>query len=171
MVKKNNKIAFAGKMGSGKDTASDYMIEKYKGTKVSFASPIYDIMNFAQKTCGFELEKDRKFLQIVGSEWAREKNPSVWIDILLKKTSNKHGNFFVSDLRYNKELEVLKKEKWICVKIVRTFIDKDREGTGSIKHESETSLDNVINEKWDYVIENNSSIESFYAQLDKIVLS
>jgi hypothetical protein len=165
----NIKIAFSGKMGSGKDTASDYLVEKYNGTKVSFASPIYDIMTYAQKICGFPIEKDRKFLQMVGADWAREKDVDVWINILLEKTSKESGNFFLSDLRFESEFDSLKKNNWVCVKIVKDHTEKSRAGTGSVNHISETSLDSVENKKWDYIITNNSNVKDFYQKLEMII--
>ena len=35
------KIAFGYKMGVGKDEACSYLIKKYGGEKISFASPLY----------------------------------------------------------------------------------------------------------------------------------
>ena len=40
------KIAFGGKMGTGKDCAVKYMINKHTGVKLSFADPIYDILHY-----------------------------------------------------------------------------------------------------------------------------
>ena len=77
-----HKIAFGGKMGVGKDFAVEYLRNRYSGNKLSFAKPIYDILNFAQKTCGFREEKDRQFLQFIGTEWARQKNPDIWVEKL-----------------------------------------------------------------------------------------
>ena len=78
------KIAFGGKMGTGKDTCVNYLIKKYGGVKISFSDSIYDILYYAQNVCGFKKEKDRKFLQWIGTEWAREKNPNIWIELTLK---------------------------------------------------------------------------------------
>jgi hypothetical protein len=47
----------------GKDTAVEYLIKKHGGVRISFASPIYDILEYAQNVCGFEKVKDREFLQ------------------------------------------------------------------------------------------------------------
>jgi hypothetical protein len=62
------KIAFGYKMGVGKDEACSYLIKKYGGEKISFASPLYDIQHHAQRVCGFEEEKDRQFLQFIGTQ-------------------------------------------------------------------------------------------------------
>ena len=76
MKKTISKVAFGYKMGVGKDTAVDYLISRHGGKRISFADPIYNIMNYAQEVCGFEPEKDRYFLQLVGTDWARKKDPN-----------------------------------------------------------------------------------------------
>lgn len=167
------KIAFGYKMGSGKDTAVEYCVKKYTGIHISFAKPIYDILHYAQEICGFEQKKDRQFLQYIGTEWARKKDNNVWVNLAINKTKNKSGNFYISDLRFMNEFEALKKENWVLVKLVREINKEkkeERKGTGSVSHSSETSLDSVPNENWDYIINNNSNcLEDFYLELDNLV--
>lgn len=161
------KIAFGGKMGVGKDFAVDYLIEKYSGNKLAFAKPIYDILHFAQEVCGFEHEKDRKFLQFIGTEWARQKNSNIWIDKLHNSVIPTE-NCFVSDVRFPDEFYSLKENGWICIKILRDH-QKNREGTGSTKHSSEAMIDVIADEDWDYIIENNGTQEELQEQLHKII--
>lgn len=162
------KIAFGYKMGVGKDTAVSFLIKKYGGKHISFASPIYDILNYAQERCGFKKEKDRHFLQYIGTEWARKKDKNVWINIAIESANKK--NNFISDLRFKNEFTALKNDGWICVKIYRENIDVDRTGSGNGKHSSEIELDSVSDEEWDYVVYNNISLENFLKQIDEIYL-
>ena len=162
------KIAFGGKMGVGKDFAVDYLIEKYSGNKLAFAKPIYDILHFAQEVCGFEQEKDRKFLQFIGTEWARQKNSNIWIDKLHNSVIPTE-NSFVSDVRFPDEFYSLKENGWICIKILRDH-QKNREGTGSTKHSSEAMIDIIPDEDWDYILVNNGTKEDFREQIDLCVL-
>lgn len=160
-------IAFGGQMGTGKDTAVDYLIKKYNGKRISFAGPIYDILSFAQKTCNFPYEKDRGFLQFIGTEWARQKNPNVWIEKAVSSVETNNNNF-ISDLRFQNEFNALKKNGWKCVKIIRTsHLENNRVGSGTIMHASELEL-NLI-DGWDLIIENNGSLDEFYAKLDLIM--
>lgn len=160
------KIGFGCNMGTGKDISVSYLIEKYGGIKLSFAEPVYDILNYAQKTCSFSQEKDRKFLQFIGTDWAREINENVWIDILLKKIINCNENIYVSDIRFLNELEALKNNNFICIKLVRN-INIDRIGTGSYSHISENSIEDKY---WDFVIDNNGTLEELYIKIDNILL-
>lgn len=160
------RIAFGGKMGSGKDTAANYLCEKHEGIVRSFASPLYDILHYAQRVCGFKEEKDRKFLQFVGTEWARTQDPDVWIKIALRDSGK--GNIFISDVRFQNELKALKKSGWKCVKITRKH-QYLREGTGSTQHSSEKELDSIPDYDWDYVICNDGDMSNFYSKLDKMI--
>jgi len=160
-------IAFGGQMGAGKDTAVDYLIERYDGKKISFAGPIYDILSFAQKTCNFPQEKDRGFLQYIGTEWARQKNPNVWIEKAINSVEINNNNF-ISDLRFINEFNSLKKNGWKCVKIIRlSHLENNRVGSGTMTHPSELEL-NLIS-GWDLIIENNGSLEEFYNKLDSVM--
>jgi hypothetical protein len=151
------KIAFGFKKGSGKDTAVDYLLNKYGGHRIRFAQPLKEILEFAQLRCGFAVEKDRKFLQYVGTEWARVKNPNVWVDIAMCDMGT--GNRFVSDLRFPNELEACRKAGFMCVHVVRDVLDDDC-------HISETALDRM---DWDATIYNNGTFEELYTSLDALV--
>lgn len=162
------KIAFGYKMGVGKDEAVSYFIQKYGGTKISFSEPLYDIMHYAQDKCGFPREKDRQFLQYIGTEWARNKDNDVWINLLTNKDYPNNHNYYIGDLRFPNEYKALKNSGWICVKIVRSH-QEERKGTGSHSHTSETALDKLHDNVWDYIIHNTGSLNEFYTKLDYLV--
>ena len=158
------KIAFGGKMRVGKDTAVKYCKSQVDSwDHFSFSEPIYDIMNYAQKTVGISNKKDRKFLQYIGTEWGRDIDENLWINLLIKKANNSAKDYiFVSDVRFENEFNTLKNDGWICVKIVKnTRINNN--------HISETSLDNIDDSKWDFVITNNSNVNEFYSQIKRIL--
>ena len=155
------KIAFGYKQRVGKDTACDYLVKQHGGAKLSFAEPIYAILNYAQETCRFEKGKDRRFLQYIGTEWARQIDSNVWINLLIDKL-NKNNHVFVSDLRFRNEMDALKAHGFTCINIIAEGEEQDVP-----RHQSNVDLDDCIS--WDYTIRNDSSIESFYVRLDDIV--
>ena len=159
------KIAFGYKAGSGKDTCVDYLIKKHGGKKIAFSEPLYDILNYAQNICGFEHTKDRKFLQFIGTEWGREINPTIWVDLALKKC-DLYNNFYCSDVRFLNEFDAMRTNGWTLIKLVRDVYSLRN---GDINHASETQLDLLPDDKWDYIIDNNGTIEDLYTKLDKIV--
>ncbi|CCV01876.1 putative deoxynucleotide monophosphate kinase [Invertebrate iridescent virus 22] len=159
------KIAFGYKRRVGKDTSCDYLIQKYGGIKLSFAEPLYKILNFAQEVCHFEKVKDRKFLQFIGTEWARSIQNDVWVNLLIKKIkSHTDQNIFISDVRFQNEFKILKENNFIMVQIKNKnydFID------GYANHQSDNDLECCC--EWDYTIENYGSLDNLYLQLDKLI--
>ena len=162
-------IAFGGKMGSGKDTAADYLCEKHGGCKHSFASPLYKILKYSQQICGFEDRKDRKFLQFVGTDWARSEDPDVWLNVAVRDTPSK-GNVFLTDIRFGNELRTLKKESWFCVRLDREH-QVGREGTGLATHSSEQMIGQIPSSEWDLIIKNNGTVDQLYEKLDKMMIT
>lgn len=160
------KIAFGHKMRVGKDTACAHLINKYGGNHLSFAMPLYDIQRYAQQRCGFFEEKDREFLQYIGTDWARNKDPDVWVRLALQDHMQDE-NIFLSDLRFKNEFYALKNSGWFCVKIVRPNENKEEKVN---EHESETSLDSVDDKEWNYIIQNDKNIKDFYNNLDNLYL-
>lgn len=166
------KIAFGYKMGSGKDTAVEYLINTYGGTRIAFADPLYHLMEYAQRYCGFPVEKDRKFLQWIGTEWGRNIDDNVWIRKTIEKSKEIEGNVYCCDCRFENEFRALKDNGFICIKINRDVGDSDmnsRAGTGSNQHSSETALDVLHDSEWDYVIDNNGTLEEFISEIEKII--
>lgn len=167
------KIAFGFEARVGKDTAVDYLIKNYGGTRLSFAKPLYDIQSYTQKICGLPQEKDRKFLQIVGTEWGREKNPNIWVDIVLKQIQDlgSQENIFISDLRFPNELEALKKAGFTTVWLTRTeknrLVEFASDAGGSLKHASETSLKGYEG-KFDFHIKNHTTLDEFLGKIDDL---
>ena len=163
------KIAFGYKRRVGKDTSCDYLIKKYGGIKLSFAEPLYNILHFAQGICGFEQTKDRKFLQFIGTEWARTINKDIWAELLSNKVKNRENNdcnIFVSDLRFKNEFKILKDLGFICVKIENKNLNHL---DGYTNHQSDEDLDNFNG--WDFTINNFESLNNLYGQLDRLYLT
>lgn len=166
------RISFGKESGVGKDSACDYLISRYGGIKVSYSKPLYDIMYYAQDRIGIPRVKDRKFLQIVGTEWGRANDPDVWVNVA-KREIEQHPseNIFISDHRFNNE----KLDGFINILIKRNIeLRNSTYGNGIVsqdgsRHSSETEI--IDETSYDYIIENNTdNIQDFYNQLDEIVI-
>ena len=155
------RLAFGHEARVGKDTAGEYLKNKYGGETFSFAKPLYEILYYAQNICGFNKQKDRTFLQMVGT-WARNIDEDTWVNIMKRNIEeNSDKNIFITDVRYPNEFSVLKELGFTLVKITR---DADKGMTNAQQsHSSENSL---FGADWDIMLENNGTIDEFYIKLD-----
>lgn len=161
------RIAFSGKMGVGKSEACEYLRATMGGTVLYFAEPIYKIQNYAQEVCGLSPFKDRHFLQLIGTEWGRGRDPDIWVRLLLQKARQEehaHSHLYLSDLRFQNELEQLQREGWTCVRIQRD-LQTNHTSSSFHAHASEIDLDRVPASRWDHVLVNNGSLDHFHLQL------
>lgn len=162
------RIAFGCQAQVGKDTAVEYLIRAHGGIKLSFAEPLYDIMKYAQGRCGIEVKKDREFLQWVGTEWARKRDPDLWVKCFvtrLKKIPT-GTNVFVSDLRFPNEFKALKEAGFTCVRILRDPRLRHHLHPEAQKHKSENAL---LDASWDKIIKNNAGKDTFYEKLNCLI--
>ena len=111
------RIAFCGRMTSGKTTCSDMVVKIIPNTiKLSFANRIKEL---SIELFGMDPNtKDRKLLQDVGRKM-REVDPDVWTNALINKIRSFPGdqNIVVDDLRFMNEYEALKKENFIIIRL------------------------------------------------------
>lgn len=116
----------------------------------------------------------RLLLQLLGTECSRQIiHPNIWINALMSKYMipeyynngelRRHvpQKWIVSDVRFKNECKAIKDRNGILIKINRDT------GIKSI-HQSETELDSYTD--WDYIIDNNGSIENLIEQVKQILL-
>lgn len=161
-----NRVAFAGKAGAGKTTAAHYYATKHGCTNISFATPLYDILYFAQQRLGFKCAKNREFLCFVGKwarKYARQHNLPDPILANAKRAIDEHTNVVIDDLRMTIEHEFLTRENFTMRKIVGREHGENEMSGGQKNDASEIELDNVHMT----CIANAGSIEQFYRAIDK----
>jgi hypothetical protein len=119
----------------------------------------------------------RDFLQILGTEAMREGlHKNTWVNALLADykaynvSTDEVGNvtyrmphWLITDTRFPNELAAVREKGGIAIKVVR-----DNTTDIGATHSSETALDHITN--WNYVIDNNGSIEDLKQQLSRIIL-
>ena len=160
-------ILLSGKARSGKDTAAEVIIKNYNGLPFAFAD---DVKNIAYKYFGWYGEKDelgRKLLQDIGTT-GRNYNRDIWADKVVTKIqwwtwqSSDNHLAVVTDTRYPNEIQRIKHEfsDVVTIRITRDSVEK-------LKHPSETALDQWTD--WDYLVENNGSLEEFQKKILEIM--
>jgi len=180
-------IGLAGRRGSGKDTAAEYLARKYDYTRVGFADRVKDAalaldpyvgldntgdlvrLKWIVQTRGWDEAKQddeiRRLLQMVGDEAGRQiHGPRTWIDQALAKIDAAPGPVVVSDVRYPNEIDELRRVGFIIVQIVRPANDKQRSEMVDL-HASESDL----RARCDGTIFNMGTIEDLYTQIDHLL--
>lgn len=169
-------LAFTGKMGSGKSTAVEYLQRSLNREVVliKFAQPMYDIQSFVYNTCFLPqpIPKDRKLLQWLGTEWGREKDINLWVNIFKKRVKwlleqNPTSLIVCDDCRFNNEAEAVKELGGVIIEIDRPLEERNN----SIKlentsHASEAGLDQ---KNIDYFLINNGHMVGFQAILNEMI--
>lgn len=167
------KILFAGKKRSGKDTCCDYLISKLGGHKVSFAEPLYESMYRYQQASNIPEFKDRPYLKEVGGFVRDIVDPDVWINIAKRKIRNipLDENIFICDGRYENELNQLAEMNFILVHVIcPDDIRARRLDPGDDVNDKSSSENGFpLDYKFDYVIKNDGDLTSLHKQLDELL--
>ena len=178
-LKTGLRIAFTGKAGAGKTTASNYVLDMFSSSsskRVSFAAPLYNILENIQSTFGFPISKQREPLQWVG-EWARKfstsnnyKDPILKIaeeeirgdDTIYSLRGEYKRCIVVDDLRMKVEYDLLKKLNFFIFRIVGRQHTSENMSGGSKTHKTEVDLDDVA---IDTIDNSELTIDEFHAAL------
>ena len=143
------RLAIIGVMCSGKTTIADYLVNNHNFRKLSFAD---DVKKYANEIFNLK-NKNRRILQQFSSKM-KEIDSDIWIkrlDIKLKMLNdndNDNDNIVIDDLRFENELEYLKKNNFKFLKLEisddlqlerlkKTYKDDYLEHYNCINHESE----------------------------------
>lgn len=110
-------IAFAGPGGAGKSTAANLLVERAGFTKVSFAAPLYDMLEAGGFGRPKTLEEKQAVIphlgfswrhaaQTLGTEWGRRLlREDIWQMIALGKCSDPNGRYAIDDCRFDNEAD------------------------------------------------------------------
>jgi len=189
MIKGNNMaiISISGKIGSGKDTIADiimqytpyhrWQVKKFAGKLKDIAEILtgvpkinFEDQEFKQQDMGPEWGMTyRDLLQKLGTEAMRSGlHKNVWVNALfadyqfnIEEDEQVHY-WIITDSRFPNELAAVKEHNGIAIKVIR-----DSGNTIGTTHTSETALDDYTD--WDYVINNNGTLEELKTQVLSIL--
>lgn len=171
-------IGLAFQARSGKDTVADYLVRKYNFIQESFAGPLKEFIG--RQICGFSSKQlygewkevsdpewnmtPRAMLQRIGTDAMRDiVHRDFWVIPMRRKIKEhiKNNNHIViSDARFFNEAKLIKEMGGKIVRIDRNNSTK----ISNPKHISELELEAYT--EWDFVLDNNSTIETLYERVD-----
>lgn len=175
-------IYICGKAGAGKTFSAKYLMKKCGYIQAKFAFPVYGLAYDYFKMD----KKDRKLLQIIGTESGREVvSENIWVNRfiedtkIVKLTREKLGlpnvGLISDDCRFLNEHEALKQDNWVGiflnasdeVRIKRLGIRDGDAQVGTLAHSSELDVDKF---KDDLIqIDASGTLEDTYKQLDALI--
>ncbi len=165
-------IGFAGKAHSGKDTAGQYLVDKYYFKHYYFAKPLKEGCNKMFNLSDEQIRNKEKVIepwgrsprelyQLLGTDVARTIDPNVWIKNAEMFYKNAIGfSVVITDVRFANEARWIREKGGIVVYINRQ--QKEIEANG---HSSENGL---TGQDIDVYIQNDGTINDLYEQIENI---
>jgi hypothetical protein len=155
-------IALAAPAGGGKTTAAEMLVKSFNFTRISFAAPLYDMLEAGGFGRPKTLEEKQAIIpgldfswrhaaQTLGTEWGRRHlHEDIWSKLALRKASDPDGSYVIDDCRFENEAQIVRDAGGHVVHIT------GRQGDigGSVLHESEKGL---VQRMHDYRIDNSGS--------------
>jgi hypothetical protein len=171
-------IALSGKIGSGKDTAAEYIIqccledkETVKHLKFTDAiKKVTAIMTSTSQADQYTLEGKGKlilslgitigdFQEKIGTVAQEHINPNIWVDAVMKQMTDEYCVYVISDCHFKNEARQIQELGGIVIRLNRSehLIDPKLMAGRNPNHVSETDLDDYDN--FDFVYQNDGTIE------------
>lgn len=184
-------LGIVGNKRSGKDTVADYLVNNYNFYKLAFADPIKQISKIMFDLDESQLNGDskelidqrwgitpREIFQKIGTDFGQFdlikyfpplKNKigrNFWVEKLKLKYKKLpvNSNIIVSDVRFIHEIKEIKKMGGKIIYI-------DRKCNKNDNHISETELNSIDINVFDFVIHNNKSIQHLYERINDMILN
>lgn len=200
-------IGVCGFIGSGKDTAADYLVNFHEFRRDSFASTLKDavaaVFGWDREMLEGRTKQAREWreqvdpwwstrldmpnltprwvLQWWGTEVCRKSfHDDIWIASLEARLRNATDNIVISDCRFPNEIKAIRNAGGQVIRVVR---GQDPEwydiaistNAGTFNHMATAYSDVHASEwawvgtKFDAVIDNNSTVDNLYKQLEMVV--
>lgn len=180
-------ISLSGSIGSGKNTAAEYIATKYTGTRLAFADSVKDaiapIFGWDRTLLDGITDESRTWRETIDPWWATRLNipqltprwvlqqygtevmrdhfhPEIWIASLERKLETLDGLVIIADARFSNELDMITRLNGTTIKVVQPA------NTSVAVHQSETQW---LDFDFDYVITNNASKDALYWKLDYVM--
>lgn len=173
-------IGISGKLYSGKDTVGALFKLQNNNIRIEkFANTLKDVVQLLTNCDRADLEHQQgknkflpewgltlgQFLQIFGTDTCRYNfNKNIWVIALLSRY-NSNCDWVVTDVRFPNEAQAIKDNNGYLIRVDRN-IDREIVSNRNLNHESEVALDNWKN--WDYIIDNNGSLEELEKRVKEI---
>ena len=207
-------VSISGLIGSGKDTVSNFLVTKHGFKRYSFASPLKDAISSIFGWDRVLLEgltpESRVWREQVDEWWAAKLNmphltprwvlqywgtnlfrdqfhDEIWIHSLERKLMQESGDVVITDVRFNNELNLIKKLGGITLRVKRgpepAWYDHAvavNKGSGTVgwaigkdalftRYKIHPSEYMSVGLDYDHVIDNNGTLSELHRKIDSII--
>jgi len=166
-MEKKKIIIISGKQFSGKDTVANTLknvLENF--TLIPLAEAIKIEFGEKKNLTLNEIERNKPLYRAeiieLGNQ-KRTKDADYWI----KKVLSTPGDIIVSDVRLRHELEIFKKLDAVTIRVEAKRDERAKRGK-LVKEDDPTEIDLDDATGWDYVIQNNGTLEALEKKVLKI---
>lgn len=172
------RIVLIGKMGTGKDTVADYLVQHHGFAKYAFATKLKQAAVLLWPEKFTDGKKDRKLLQRLG-DLLRIVDPGVFAQGTIREIeADGHPNVVITDCRRRNELDACLRANpgFVPVQVVcdseeriRRLVARDGHAPTHAErnHITETELGNI---KFGIRIDNSGTFEELYEKIEDQVL-
>jgi hypothetical protein len=183
-------IGLVGLIGSGKDTVAERLVTHHNYKRDSFAKSLKDavssMFNWDRELLEGNTSESRKWreqpdkfwsekmckevtprwvLQYFGTEVMRQNMyDAIWVDSVIGRY--KGENTVISDTRFQNEIKTIKAHGGKILLVKRGELPTREEMQNNGSHQSEWDW---MGSNFDYIIENNSTLEELNANVDQFI--
>lgn len=168
MSKQKLFIGISGKMGTGKSTITNILLEAIDNSgKISMSSPIYKAQDLLYEEYGLTLsgEKDRALLIAIGM-WGRDRDSDFWLNQAVSTGINNNNEVVIcDDVRFPNEANFFKKHG-VLVRI------EGKQRGDNVDHSKATDPTECALDDYDFehVLSNKLSPEDICKKIANIML-
>lgn len=158
-------VALSGKLKSGKTTLAELLYDtSHPATIASFAGPLRNALAIMGIPKGHDLY--RPVAQYVGTDIIRAYDGDWWVKLMSQQFHQIEASaapgkiFIIDDVRFQNELEWAEIEDFLTVRVLVSPEMQLARGASldGLTHESETSLDEVPDNRFDLVIPEHTTV-------------
>jgi hypothetical protein len=175
-------IGLIGQAGSGKDTAADYLCQRYGFVRASYAAAPRAMLEALLSTLNIDhawlFERQlkerampvlglsyREMMQTLGTEWGRGLDADIWVRALAATLGLDtgywvHDRIVVTDARYANEAQFLLQHGARLISLQRS------QATAVRDHSSETSISTLVEWATVSLVNNTDRPSDLHARLD-----
>ena len=177
---KNTSILFSSIIGGSTECDTDKLVDHLMTYKY-FSEMDRELFSMTLYKLIRELENKKtdqigvyythgELQQIIGTRFRELFDNEIWVNLLFDDWDPKSSRWIITDVRFPNEKKIVKEKGGLCIKMVGDPNGVRSRSKRNLDHQSETALDHVVDEDWDYVAHNEiDNMQNLWNQMFEFV--